>query len=198
MLIGVTGTLGCGKSTIAAMFGRLGAAVLDADYYARQVVLPGSEALEEIKGQFGPEFILDNGALDRKKMGRHIFGSSSERHKLNRIIHPRVQEMMSRETQDLQAQEDAPPCVVWDVPLLFEAGMDKTPDRNVVVTVDEAQRFKRLRERDGLSESEIVQRLSSQWPQREKIQLADAVVNNSGSLDAAFAQVQEIWRQWLS
>ena len=193
MLIGLTGTFGSGKSTLAAMLAEFGAAIIDADAIAKEVVEPGRPALEEIRRKFGEMFLLDNGSLDRKRLAAEIFSSRAKREALEAIIHPRVREEMRRRIESLR---DSAPIIVLNVPLLFEVGLDGSVDQTVVVTVSESERFRRARARDGLREREIVDRLAAQWPQREKTDRADKSIDNSGTQKATRSQARRLYEQW--
>ncbi|HPS01708.1 MAG TPA: dephospho-CoA kinase [Candidatus Sumerlaeota bacterium] len=199
MLIGLTGTFGSGKSSVAAMFEELGAAVVDADAIAHEVVEPGQPALEAIRREFGAEYLTEDGALDRGRMAATVFADPVRREALNRIIHPRVIERMRSEIARFEAQRrqsGQPEVVVLNVPLLLEVALAGLAERVVVVTIREAERFRRVRHRDGLSEREVVARLASQWPQRRKVAAADDVIDNSGTLEATRNQVVDLYREW--
>lgn len=201
LIIGLTGTFGSGKSTIARMFEECGAAVIDADAIAHEVVKPGMPALREIQDVFGPSYLLPNGNLDRKKMAALVFTAPDQKEKLESIIHPRVLEETERQIEHYRAlhqRTGQPRAVVLNIPLLFEKGLQRMTDKTVVVVIEEAQRFRRARERDGIGEQEVVRRLAAQWPQRRKISLADYVIENSGSPEAARQQVVKIFNHGLN
>jgi dephospho-CoA kinase len=199
MLVGLTGTFGSGKSFVGAILAECGARVIDADAIVREVVAPGTGATEEIRREFGDEYLLPDGRIDRKRMAQTVFSSPQARRKLNAIVHPRVIERMNKEIERLEsALPNEPKIIVLDVPLLFEAGLADAVERIAVVTVCESERFRRVRLRDGLGERETVDRLAAQWPQRRKASLADFVVDNSGSADATRSQVLRMYEQWLS
>jgi dephospho-CoA kinase len=197
MLIGLTGTFGSGKSTVAGMLEDLGAATVDADAIAREVVAPGSEALEEIRRHFGDEILLPNGNLDRRKVAAIVFASAEKREVLNAIIHSRVIQEMDRRIEGIQ-QAAPKRVIVLNVPLLFEAGLLHKVDKAVVVTISSQERIRRIGLRDGLTESEVTQRLRAQWTQEEKVARASAVIDNSGSLEATRSQVRRLYKEWQS
>lgn len=189
--LGLTGTFGCGKSTVAAiMHERYGAAVIDADEIARRVVEPGSETLELIRREFGDEFIDGEGGLRRRELGRRVFSDRAAKARLEAIIHPPVLAEVSR----LSHVWESRPMIVLDVPLLYEAGMEKMADSVAVVTIDERSRYGRLRAH-GFSEEEITRRLGMQWPQSRKRSLADHLIENSGSLAETQHQVDDLIKQ---
>lgn len=187
-IIGLTGSFGSGKTTVAEMFRRAGAKIIDADAIAREVVAPGSPALKEIVQLVGPQVIGPDGRLDRSALADGIFSDERLRRQVNAIIHPRVREI---ELRQLEKWRDEP-LVVLCVPLLLENRMEHLVDYIVVVTVDETTRFERLKRRDGLSDQQIRARLAAQMPQQEKVARADFVIDNSGSLEQTERQVHEL------
>lgn len=195
-IIGLTGGIASGKSTVSAMLRDLGARVLDADAYARQAVQPGSAALCEIVAAFGPEVLLPDGTLDRRKLGAIVFADPAARQRLNGIVHPRVRELMRADIE--RARAEGLPAVVIDVPLLFEGGLDRLCDETWVVQVDRATQKARLRARDRLSEAEAEARLDAQMPLSEKAARATAVIDNGGDLAATRGQVERLWRRALA
>jgi dephospho-CoA kinase len=195
MLIGLTGTFGSGKSTVAGMLEDLGAAAVDADAIAREVVAPGSEALEEIRRHFGDEILQPNGDLDRRKVAAIVFASAEKREVLNGIIHSRVIQEMDRRIEGIR-QADPRRLIVLNVPLLFEAGLLHKVDKAVVVTISSQERIRRIGLRDGLTESEVTQRVRAQWTQEDKVARASALIDNSGSLDTTRSQARRLYEQW--
>jgi len=187
-VIGLTGSFGSGKTTVAEMFRRAGAKIINADAIARQVVEPGSPALREIVALVGEQILKPDGQLDRPALGERIFSDEALRQQVNAIIHPRVREI---ELQQLEQWRDEP-LVVLSVPLLLENRMEHLVDCVVVVTVDERTRSQRLKQRDVLRDEQIAARLSAQMPQHEKTARADFVINNSGSLEETERQVREL------
>jgi dephospho-CoA kinase len=192
MLIGLTGTFGSGKSTVASLFMEYGAAVIDADALAREVTASGGVALVGIRREFGDEMFFPDGTLNRAKLAQVVFCSPHRREALNQIVHPLVIAEMDRR---IVAEKNA--VILLDIPLLFEAGLNHKVERIVVVTTSESQRFRRARVRDNMTEQEVIRRLASQWPQREKVRLADVVIDNSGSFEMLRVQVRELYELWL-
>lgn len=190
MILGLTGSYGSGKSTVADMMQTLGAKTIDADRIAREVVEPGQPAALEIRREFGDGVFGADGRLDRARLAAEVFSSAEKRHRLEAIIHPRVRE---RELA-LLAHYRAQRLVVLNVPLLFENGLDRYCDATCVVRIGEEQRLARLRERDGASPEQIRARLTAQWPQEDKIRRADYVIDNSGDLDSTRRQVEQLVR----
>jgi len=172
ILIGLTGGVATGKSTVAAMFARCGAVIIDADVLAHQVVEPGKPAWREIVKTFGKDILNPDRTIDRHRLGAIVFRSPAKRTQLERIIHPRV----AREQQRLarEATRKNPHAVVmYDVPLLFEAGIDKRVDITIVVTANQETQIARLNKRNGLSRTEALRRIKSQMPMAQKRRLAD-------------------------
>ncbi len=186
MVLGLTGSFGSGKSTVAAMFQEAGIPVQDADAVAKDAVAPGTPALGEIVREFGEKVLDTNGNLDRKKMAEIVFADEQARKKLNAIVHPKV-----REAQVKFLREHArDPAVVLEIPLLMESGAKGMMSKTIVVTASERVRFGRLRNA-GFTEREIIARLGSQMPQARKVALADCVIDNDGDREAARAQVRK-------
>lgn len=196
--LGVTGTFGSGKSTVAGLFESRGpesTVRIDADELARKAVAPGQPALAEIAEAFGEDLIDARGELRRKALAERVFDAPGlERYRavrrLNGIVHPHVRRL---ELEWMDRHREAP-LLILDVPLLFEAGMERLVDRVVTVTLLERQRFARLRGR-GFGEREIIRRLAFQWPQALKARKADYVVDNSGTIEKTKKQVDFILNQ---
>ena len=192
-VLGLTGGLGSGKSTVSRMFADLGAEVVDADQLAREVVLPGQPALKEIVDTFGREFLRGDGTLDRPRLGELIFSDPTARTWLNAITHPRIQARMAEE---ISARESKDGVLVLDIPLLYENRRTSVVEAVVVVWVDRATHIQRLVERDGLSEAEARRRIAAQLSLDDKRQRAHFVVNNTLTLEATREQVADIFRQF--
>ncbi|HEY8417012.1 MAG TPA: dephospho-CoA kinase [Limnochordales bacterium] len=193
IVIGLTGGIASGKSTVAAMFAELGAAVVSADEIAREVVEPGEPALEEIRTVFGPEVLLPDGRLDRRRLGAIVFADPERRRRLEAILHPRIR---ARMRERIEAAAGAGRPVVAEIPLLFESPPSRAlVDVTVVVYVDREQQLARLVARDGLSPAEAEARLAAQLPLEEKARLADYVIDNRGGLEHTRAQVRRVWEE---
>ncbi|MCB9552226.1 MAG: dephospho-CoA kinase [bacterium] len=193
MLIGLTGGIACGKTTVARMLTARGAIVIDADQIARDVAAPGSPGLAAVVEAFGPAVLAADGALDRAALGAAVFGDPAERARLEAILHPRIaEESMRRIAAALAA---APPLVVYDAALLVETGRaDQFRPLVVVTATPEVQRA-RLIERDGLDPAAADARLAAQMPVAEKARRADHVIDNSGPLAETEAQVDALWQR---
>lgn len=190
-VIGLTGGIASGKSTVSAILEELGARVICADALARQVVAPGTPALAEIVARFGPEFLTPEGRLDRAKMARRVFADEAARRELEAIVHPRIRDAFADEVRRIRA-EDPEAVVVYDAPLLIEAGAHEAVDRVIVVAVEEEVQVRRLMERDGLSRDEARARIEAQMPLEEKLRHADDVIEGARPLEEIRAQLARI------
>lgn len=189
--IALTGGIGSGKSTVAGMLRDLGARVIDADQVAREVVEPGQPALAEIVAWFGPGILRSDGQLNRPALASRIFTDSSDRERLNSIVHPRVGERLRAETE--LAQREGLSVLIIDIPLLFESQEKYVYDEVWVVWAPEVEQVRRIVARDGLSTEQAAQRLAAQIPLAEKCARADRVINNDGSLVETRRQVEEFF-----
>lgn len=193
-IIGLTGGIASGKSTVSNWLISQGYPVVDADIAARKVVEPGMPALREITEAFGNDMLLEDGTLDRKKLGSVIFADEEKRHTLNAIVHPAVREWMGQETD--RAFENGASIVIMDIPLLFESKLTHMVEETILVYVSEETQLKRLMERDGYSESDALARIQAQMPIDDKRKLADYVVDNNGMISETIEQVEEIMNQF--
>jgi dephospho-CoA kinase len=178
ILVGLTGGVATGKSTVAKMFARCGAVVIDADQLARKAVQPGKPAWREIVRTFGRGILNPDRTINRRALGAIVFHDKKKLRRLERIVHPRVAREQARLTK--QALRNNPNAVViYDVPLLFEAGIDKRVDKTIVVTADRETQIARLAKRNGLTRAEALRRIKSQWPLSRKIRRADIVIKGT-------------------
>ncbi|MFZ5469536.1 MAG: dephospho-CoA kinase [Myxococcota bacterium] len=191
-LIGLTGGIASGKSTVSAMLRGLGAHVIDADLVAREVVEPGQPALMELAARF-PGVVGPDGRLDRQKLGERIFGDVGERAALNALLHPRIQQAFLEHTRRLA--EAGVPVVVYDAALLIENGLHESMNGVIVVTVPRKVQLARLMARDGLSRAAAEERLAAQLPLDQKERLATWLIDNSGSVESTRAQVERVWKE---
>jgi dephospho-CoA kinase len=185
MILGLTGSVGSGKSTVSAMLSERGAFVICADQVVREVVVPGSKVLQEIASEFGHGLVLEDGSLDRKGLAAIVFPDPARRKRLEAIVHPPVRAMVL----NLLDQNRAHPLVVLDVPLLFESGYERWCDHTISVTVSEAIRQERLAKNRGMTPAETQARVESQLPQEEKNQRASFLIDNSGDVAQTCKQV---------
>ncbi|MGH2318338.1 dephospho-CoA kinase [Planococcus sp. SE5232] len=194
MIIGLTGSIASGKSTVSNMLKNAGYPIIDADVVARLVVEPGSNTLAQIAKAFGPNVIQADGTMDRAKVGEIIFNDPASRKILNDLIHPAIRQEMYRQRQEFLAQGYK--TIVMDIPLLFESRLQHLVDKILVVSVTEENQFSRLMERNGFSEKEARARISSQLPMSVKEDGADAVIYNNGTLDETKWQLNRILENW--
>jgi dephospho-CoA kinase len=178
-VVGLTGGIASGKSTVAGLLRARGAPVVDADALARAVVAPGRPALAEIERAFGPDVLQADGALDRKRLGARVFADPAARLRLEAITHPAIREEMAAETRRLAA--DGHDLAFYDAPLLYEVRLDAVLDSVVVVWAPRDVQRNRLTLRDGLSSAEAEARLAAQLPLDEKAARADFVIENGGA-----------------
>lgn len=194
-VVGLTGGIASGKSTVARLFGALGVPVIDADQLAREVVQPGSEGLAEIVRAFGPGVLLSDGTLDRKALGALVFGDSALRAKLNAITHPRIGLLSAERMRTLS--EAGPPYLIYEAALIVENGLYLGMHALIVVAVDASTQIARVMERDLLSEDEARARLAAQSPLEKKLAVANHVIENGGSREQLAQRVNEVHERLL-
>lgn len=197
LLVGLTGGIATGKSTVAKMLRELGCVIIDADVLAREVVEPGEPAYEDIVAAFGSDVIQANGSLDRKRLGAIVFADAARRKRLEAMTHPRIRERFARRLQELTEQGFAG-LVFFDAAVMIESGNYRNMDRLVVVATDEATQRERLQGRDGIGADEAARRMASQMPVAEKAKLADHVIDNSGDRGATERQVRRVHEALLA
>lgn len=194
IVIGLTGGIASGKSTVSSMFRKLNIPVIDADAIAREVVEQGKPAYDQIVKAFGQAILYEDGSINRKKLGDIIFQDEQKRAILNGIVHPAVRaEMNARKEEYIRNGEAA---VVLDIPLLFESKLTYLVQKTLLVYVDQKTQIKRLMERNGFTKEEADARISSQMPLVDKIKLADAMLNNNGTLEETTLQLLRVLKQW--
>lgn len=179
-LIGLTGGIASGKSSVSRILGGLGIEIIDADQVAREVVAPGSEGLDEIARAFGEDLRRADGSLDREKLGGIVFRDAGSRARLEAITHPRIGKRSAERIA--LAMQSSSPYVVYDAPLLVEVSGHRGLDALIVVAASEAQQIERAVARDGMTQEEAKRRIAAQLPLADKVALADYVVHNDRSL----------------
>ncbi|WP_342598586.1 dephospho-CoA kinase [Psychrobacillus sp. FSL H8-0483] len=194
MIIGLTGSIASGKSTVSDMLKALNYPIIDADVVARVVVEKGTKTLETIKEVFGKEVISEDGSLNREKLGSIIFSTPQKRKQLNDIIHPAIRVEMIRQKEELL--KDGHPTIVMDIPLLFESKLQSYVDKILVVTVTEETQLQRLMARNNYSLEEAKARIQSQLPLSIKEKGADAVIYNNGTLQSTEEQLKKVLDSW--
>lgn len=189
-VIGLTGGIASGKSSVARELIARGIPVIDADQLAREVVSQGSDGLAEVVRAFGAHMLAADGGLDRDKLGAHVFQDAEARKQLNAIIHPRIRQLSAERI--VQALQTDVPYVVYDAPLLVETGAHKSMAALIVVAASPEVQVTRVMARDGLTQSEARARLAAQAPLAAKLAAADYVIQNDGSLSELQQQVAEL------
>ena len=190
-IVGLTGGIASGKSTVSEMFRGLGVPVIDADVLAREVVEPGEPALEEIAEAFGPEVLGEQGRLDREALGQIVFENDEARARLGEITHPRIGQRMWERAEAYS--EDGHDWVIYDAALIVEGGLQEAFAALIVVALDEATQLERLMARDGIDEAQARERVASQLPLSEKVAVADHVIDNGSDRERTRAQVERVF-----
>lgn len=191
MILGLTGSIASGKSTVADCFVACGAILVSADQLAREVVNPGSPVLARLVEVFGLDILTATGQLNREVLAQKVFSDPEARHKLDSMMHPAIAHLAECR---LAALRKAPhDLIVYEAPLLFEVGAEGRVDQTLVVVIDPALQGQRLRERDALSEADVRQRIAAQWPQADKVEKADFVIDNSGSREQTCTMVRALY-----
>ena len=194
MIIGLTGGIGSGKSTVARAFATLGAAWVDADDVAREIVLPGEPALLTIQKRFGDQVINMDGTLNRAALRDIVFKNPEQRRWLESVTHPKIRERLLQHLDRLKAQ--GAPYVLLVSPLLFESGQHALVSRSIVVDVPQALQLSRTQQRDGVSESQVHAILAAQLPREQRLVKADDVIDNGGDHASMMDQVVRLDKQY--
>lgn len=194
LIVGLTGGIASGKSTISSYYQSLNIPIIDADIESRLAVEKGEPAYVKIAAHFGEEVLHSDGTLNRQKLGEIIFSNEKERHVLNSIVHPDVRRRMDEKQR--QAVEAGEKIVILDIPLLFENKLNQTVDRTILVYVEQDTQIARLMKRNDLSYEHAVKRINAQMPLQEKLILADEVINNNGSMEESIQQANRILEKW--
>ena len=197
LILGITGNIASGKSSVARELAHRGAVVVDADQLSREVVEAGSSTLKKMVKVFGAEILQNDGNLDRDRLGQMVFADVQVRAMLDRIVHPEIAKKSIERLQELKKRKDIP-LIVYEAPLLFEVGAESRVDKVLVVKIDPEEQLKRLMARDGLGETGAQQRMTAQMQQQKKIAQADFVIDNSGTVAETLTQIDIIWSQLVS
>ncbi len=194
-IIGLTGGIASGKSTVAKMLQKKGAYLLDADQLAREAVEPGQPAWQEIVNWLGQSILLPDRSIDRAKLGNLVFNDKQKLEQLNNIVHPWVGKRFTKLSEEIK-EKDPEAVLVYDIPLLVEAGMQKMVDMIILVYVPRETQIMRLQKRDGISRVEAETRLKAQKPLEEKKKDADVIIDNRGKLPETARQVDRFWESF--
>src|SRR5690625_199554 len=194
LIIGLTGSIGTGKSLIANKFRDLNIPVVDADLIAREVVEPGKETYVSIVEKFGEQILHEDGTLNRKALGNIVFKDEAKRKELNDIIHPAIRKEMVRQRDEWV--EKGAQCVVLDIPLLYEGGLTHFVDKVIVVFVEPEIQLQRIIARDQCTEEEAQNRINAQIPVAEKAAKADAIIDNNSTKEKSYRQLEAILAKW--
>lgn len=193
-VLGLTGNIASGKSTVARMLERSGARIIDADLIAREVVEPEKPAWADIVRKFGPGILGADGAIDRRRLGKIVFGDEGKRRLLMDITHPRIKEAV-RERLSGYREENAPVVVIEAALIVESGGLREFLDGLIVVTADEESQIERLVKRSGHTREEALARIGSQMPAGEKALHADYIIDNSGTEEETEEQVKKLWEE---
>jgi dephospho-CoA kinase len=199
LIVGLTGGIVVGKSTVASMFKDLGAKIVDADKLGHSVILPYSSSWEKVIRLFSKDILRNDLTIDREKLGKIVFANQILLKKLNEITHPEIIKLIKREinlTKDNNRNRGK--ILIIDAALIYEAEIDRLMDKIIVVYVNEGEQAKRLIKRNNLSKEEALHRIKSQMPMKEKVKMADYVIDNSNSLEKTKEQAGIIWQELTS
>ena len=195
-VIGLTGGISSGKSTVLQFLAELGAVIINADDVGHEAFKPGTKLWQSVVAIFGKQIVTPDGEINREELGTIVFSNPEALARLNRIMHPRMRDMVKARLQEYRRQGAS--AVVLEVPLLLEAGWTSLVDEVWVTTAPEAKVLKRLRERTGLSENESMARLRSQLPNEERLKHADVIIDTDCSLGELKAKVKALWQELKS
>ncbi|MEH7417180.1 dephospho-CoA kinase [Neobacillus drentensis] len=194
LVIGLTGGIASGKSTVSNMLKEMSITVIDADVEARLAVMKGEPAYQAIITEFGEGILLENGGIDRQKLGAIIFHQADKRQRLNEITHPDVRRRMLEQVETAKRKNEK--VVVLDIPLLFESKLTSMVEKTLLVYVDSDIQLQRLVDRNNLTIADAKARIDSQMSLSEKIKLADAVINNNGTIEETKQQLHTVLTKW--
>ncbi len=192
-VIGLTGGIGSGKSTVSQFLAELGSAIIDADKVGHEAFKPNTEAWREVVATFGRQILSPSGEIDRKKLGGIVFDNPEALQKLNQIVHPRAYDIVKSRLEECRRQ--GVEVVVLEVILLIEAKWTNLVDEVWVVVASEDTVVKRLKQQRGMSEEEILARIRFQLSTEERVKHADVVINNDGDIDEMKAKVKDLWER---
>jgi len=192
-VVGLTGGIGSGKSTVARFMAEMGAVIVDADRVGHEAFKAGTELWQQVTAAFGKGILAQDGDIDREKLGKAVFDSPEALEKLNRIMHPAMRDIIKAQVEEYRRQGAG--VVVVEAPLLVEAGWTSLADEVWVTTATEAAVLRRLRERTGMTEQESLARIRSQLPSQERLKHADVIIDTDCDLQELKARVKELWQK---
>lgn len=190
-VIGLTGGIGSGKSTVSQYLKKLGAVIIDADKVGHEAFQPGTDTWREVVSTFGRDILTQNGEIDRKKLGAIVFDNPQSLGQLNRIMHPRMRDMMKAQINEYRRQEVA--VVVLEAAILIEANWTPLVDEVWVTRATEGAVLERLKKQRGLAEEQTLARIRSQLSDEERLKHANVVITNEGNLEEVEAKIRELW-----
>jgi len=193
LVIGLTGGIGSGKTTVSDLFSALGVPIIDTDVIARQLVQPGQQALSDISAWFGNDVLNPDGSLNRSKLGDMTFTNSETRKKLEAILHPRIREQVTRQLQQLQS-----PYAIVVIPLLIETGDQSYIDRILVVDCEQKNQIKRVQLRDHRSQQQTENILQAQASREQRLSAADDIVENNADQSTLIQKVEDLHHKYLA
>jgi len=196
LVVGLTGNIGSGKSTVARNFKELGARVVDADQVGRDVVAPGTPALQKIVQYFGPGILQPDGTLDRPQLAQIVFNDADALKQLNSMTHPAIGDVLAKAIADYKNNPDTPLLII-EAAVLIESGLYKLVDEIWLVTVNKTTQIQRVMQRDSATAAQVASRLASQLPQEDILPCAARVIDNSGAPEDTLKQVRQIWSEVL-
>ncbi len=191
LVVGLTGSIGTGKSEAARQLEALGASIISADEVGHEAYTPNTEAWEQVVAAFGDGILQEDGEIDRRKLGALVFSNAGQLAKLNQIMHPRMARMVADKIEVLRSQGVG--VVVVEAALLFEAGWDSLVEEVWVTDSPDQIVIERLKKRNGLSEEEARKRISSQMDRTERLEKSDIVIDNSGDMAGLESAIKELW-----
>lgn len=194
MIVGLTGGVASGKSLVSEELERLGAIIIDADSIAREIASPGTDVYGAIVREFGRGILAPDGSIDRRALGSIVFSDPGKLKRLNLITHPPI---MRRIVEELEACGKKHPAsvIVVDAPLLIEVGLHRSMDKVIVVYTDEDKQLERLKKKSGLTEEEAKNRINAQLPLSRKLEYADYVIDNNGTLEETLKEAQRVYSE---
>lgn len=197
VVLGVTGGIGTGKSTVLEMLSRFGAGIVSADLIAHEIIRPGMPAFAEIVERFGESIIGEDGEIDRRALGEIVFSDSRARKDLENITHPRIMQRVEEIIERFRANPQPQSVLAVEIPLLYECGLEKTVDKVLLVAAEQQTQVNRLTSRSVMSKEQAIRRIQAQMPISEKLKRADYVIWNDGDLKSLELKLRSIWAEIL-